>query len=210
MGQRSAAKGVKPVIGLLGGVGAGKSTVAAELVALGCGLIDADAIGHELLTDPEVRAELLRRWGQDICGADGAVDRAAVADRVFGRPEELAALNALMHPRMRKRMVERIERMRSDPSVKAVVVDAALLLETDWHQLCTDFVFVQAGDDQRAERARTSRGWSRAQWQAREKSQKALDIKAGKAEYVVDNRSCLSRLREQVRTLFHQLVDRVD
>jgi len=201
------ATGGKPVIGLLGGVGSGKSTVAAELVKLGCGLIDADAIGHEVLAEAEVKAELVRRWGDGILGADGAVDRAGVSERVFGHPEELAALNAVMHPRMRSRMVKRIERMQADPSVPAVVLDAALLLETDWHELCTDFVFVRAEEDQRAERAESSRGWSKAQWRAREKSQKSLDIKAGRAEYVIDNRSCLSRLREEVRTLFHQIVD---
>ncbi len=200
----------KPVIGLLGGVGAGKSTVAAELAALGCGVIDADAIGHELLSDPEVTEELVRLWGRGVLGVDGEVDRSFVGSRVFGDAEALAALNATMHPRMRRRMDERIEQMRSDPGVAAVVMDAALLLETDWQDLCTVFVFVRAGDQQRARRVEQARGWSHEDWAAREKSQKPLDMKADRADYVVDNRSCLSCLREQVRTIFHQILERVD
>ncbi|MHC4716301.1 MAG: dephospho-CoA kinase [Planctomycetota bacterium] len=206
MTDQPAGRGPKPVIGLLGGVGAGKSTVAAELAGLGCAVIDADAVGHELLADPEVKRELHRLWGDGVLDEAGEVDRSAVAERVFDDPDALAALNATMHPRMRRRMLERVERMRADPDVAAIVLDAALLLETDWQELCTDFVFVRADDQQRAERTRKSRGWSPANWARREKSQKALDIKAARAEYVIDNRSCLSCLREQVRTLFHEIV----
>jgi dephospho-CoA kinase len=200
----------KPVIGLLGGIGAGKSTVAAELVALGCGLVDADAIGHGLLNDPAVKAELRKRWGDGVMDAGGNVDRSAVSRVVFDSPEELAALNAVMHPRIRGRMVERVAALQADPAVAAVVVDAALLLETDWHEQCTHFVFVSAPEQERARRVRRVRGWDRATWKRRENSQKPLDIKAAKAEYVVDNSSSVSRLREQVRSVFHRIVHAAD
>ena len=73
----------KPVIGLVGGFGAGKSTAAAEFVALGCELIDGDAIGYELLGDREVTQQLRDRWGKKIFRPDGSVDRKALGDIVF-------------------------------------------------------------------------------------------------------------------------------
>jgi dephospho-CoA kinase len=200
----------KPVIGLLGGIGAGKSTVAAELVSLGCGLVDADAIGHELLEEADVRSQLREILPEDVFDPDGRVDRRAAAHAVFASRGELDKLNAVMHPRIRRRMERRIDELRADPHVAAIVIDAALLLETDWHDLCTHFVFVSAPGRARAERVRAARGWSTATWKARENSQKPLDIKASKAEYVVDNSSSVSRLREQVCSVFHRIVGPAD
>lgn len=197
----------KPVIGLLGGIGAGKSTVAAEFVRLGCRLVDADAIGHKLLGDPAVKDEFRRLWGGGVFAASGEVDRAAVAEIAFGSPEGLAGLNAVMHPRMRRRLAERIEAMQADAGVPAIVVDAAVLLETDWHELCTHFVYVSAPPDVRARRVAQQRGWDRAKWRQRENSQKPLDIKAARAEDVLDNSSSLSCLREQVRSVFRRIVN---
>ena len=197
----------KPVIGLLGGIGAGKSTVAAEFVKLGCRLVDADAIGHKLLGDPSVKAEFRRLWGGGVFTASGQVDRAAVAEIAFASPEGLAELNAVMHPRMRRRMAERIEAMQADAGVPAIVVDAAVLLETDWHELCTHFVYVSAPPDVRDRRVGQQRGWDRAKWRQRENSQKPLDIKAARAEDALDNSSSLSCLREQVRSVFRRIVN---
>ena len=200
----------KPVIGLLGGVGAGKSTVAAELAALGCGVVDADAVGHQILREPDVKARLAERFGPDILGSDGEIQRPRLAERAFVSAEATAALNAIMHPRMRRRMAERIEVLRADPAIPAVVLDAALLLETDWQELVTHFVFVSAPAEARARRVAEARGWDRSAWAARENSQKPLDIKAASAEYVVDNSSSLSALREQVRSVFHRIVQSAD
>jgi dephospho-CoA kinase len=198
----------KPVIGILGGIGAGKSTVAAELAALGCAVIDGDQLGHEALGEPAVKAELVAAYGRSILlGESGTIDRAALGKIVFDSPAELTRLNALTHPLIRRGIERRIAAVVADPSVRAIVLDAALLLETDWQELCTHWVFVQADDQTRCRRAGAKKGWDRAAWKKREKSQKSLDIKAAKAEYVVDNSSGLSHLREQVRLIFHRIVD---
>jgi dephospho-CoA kinase len=198
----------KPVIGILGGIGAGKSTVAAEFAALGCALIDGDKLGHEALAQPAVKAELVRAHGRSILlGESGTIDRAALGKIVFDSPAELARLNALTHPLIRRAIERRIAAAAADPSVRAIVLDAALLLETDWQELCTHWVFVRADDELRCRRAAAKKGWDRAAWKKREKSQKPLDMKAAKAEYVVDNSSGLSCLREQVRLVFHRIVD---
>ncbi len=196
----------KPVIGLLGGIGAGKSTVAAELAELGCGVVDADAIGHELLAEPRVKAEFRRLWGPAVFDDSGQVNRKAVARIAFATPQGLAELNRVMHPRIRRRMARRIEAMQADPDVAAIVLDAALLLETDWQELCTHFVYVSAPAELRARRAKAARGWDRRTWSQREKSQKPLDIKAARAEDIIENSSSLSCLREQVRSVFRRIV----
>ena len=200
------AKHGKPVIGLLGGVGAGKSTVAAELVRLGCALVDADAIGHDLLKDPQVHARFRRQWGEEVLDAAGHIDRSAVARRVFDSPADLRRLNAITHPRIRRGIMEQLRRYQADPSVPAIVLDAALLLETDWYKLCTAMVFVSAPGELRRRRVASSRGWTGPAWIRRENSQKPLDIKAAKSEYVIENSSTLARLREQVRSVFRQIV----
>jgi dephospho-CoA kinase len=197
----------KPVIGLGGGIGSGKSTVARELEALGCAVIDADRIGHDLLRDPDVKSELVRRFGQAILlGESGAVDRQALGRRVFANPEDLSRLNAVMHPRIRAEMVRRIGESSAQTAVKAIVLDAALLLETDWHDLCDVLVYVSAPDEQRAQRVAESRAWDQADWKSRENSQKPLDTKAAAADYIVENSSSLSRLRELVQSIFERIL----
>ena len=195
----------KPVIGILGGVGAGKSTVAREFVALGCRLVDADAIGHELLRREDIRRQVLARWGQAVAASDGQVDRKALGAAVFADPVELTALNAILHPGIRREMEARIAQAMADPSAAGAVVDAAVLLEAAWDDLCTDLVFVAVGDSQRAQRVQDQRGWDRAEWQRREKSQISLDKKAERCNYVIDNRSSGPRLHEQVRQIFHRI-----
>ncbi len=196
----------KPVIGLVGGVGAGKSTVARELEVLGCALVDGDKIGHMLLDEPEVRQALLDRWGQRVFAPDGRVDRKAVAAVVFGSPGELTALNAMMHPRIRRRMEELIVSALARADVPAVVMDAAVLLEAGWDDLCTHLVFVQAPDETRQHRVEQARGWGAQEWQSREKSQIPVDTKRADCYYALDNSSGVSHLREQIRSLFHQIV----
>ena len=198
-----------PVIGILGGVGAGKSTVAAELAALGCLVIDGDAIGHELRESPGVKKLLRAEWGDGIFDASGSVNRPALAAKVFSDPAALARLNRILAPRIRRRIRRRIERGRATPGLPAIVLDAAVLLEARWDDLCTHFIFVRAGDRQRQARA-AKRGWSAGQWSDREKSQISLDNKAARCDYTLDNSSSIPLVREQVRRIFRQITKIAD
>jgi dephospho-CoA kinase len=200
----------KPVIGLLGGIGSGKSTVAAELRALGCAVVDADQIGHEVLKSPDVKEELRQLWGEAIFDSSGQIDRRALGKVAFQAPENLHALNAILHPRIRRAIIDQIGAHSRDPAIPAIVLDAALLLETDWHALCITFVFVSAPPEARARRVTAERGWDAVTWKQRENSQKPLDMKAAKADHVVDNSSSVSCLREQVRSIFHRITGLAD
>ena len=196
----------KPVIGLLGGVGAGKSTVAAELGELGCAVIGGDAIGHELLTDPEVIRQLRERWGDRIFSTNNTVDRKALAAIVFEDHHELDSLSAILHPRIRRRIEERIAAIGPDASIPAAVLDAAVLLEAGWDDLCTHLVFVDAPAPDRCRRTLKHRGWDRKMWQDRENSQISLDNKRNHCDYSIVNSSSVSRLHKRIRELFQGVV----
>jgi dephospho-CoA kinase len=196
----------KAVIGIIGGVGAGKSTAAAEFGRLGCAVIDADAIGHRLLAEAPVRRRIVRRWGRRVLDATGQVDRKVLAKVIFRGASELAALNAILHPLIRRRMARQVAAARKDAAVPAVVIDAAVLLEAGWDDLCTHLVFVSADAKARASRVATRPGWGRAAWREREKTQISLDKKLKRCHYVVDNSSSVSHLCKQVRRIFRQIV----
>jgi len=200
----------KPVIGIVGGVGSGKSTVAAELVRLGCVLIDADAIGHRLLDDPQVRRELRVRWGDEVFTGEGKVDRAALAEIVFARSDQLELLNGILHPLIGRQMARAVARADADGSVDAVALDAALLLEAGWAGLCTHVIFVDTPPEMRFGRVRSQRGWKKENWIQREKSQISLDTKRQMCDYSIDGSSSVSHLRQQVRELYPRITHPAD
>lgn len=195
----------KPVIGLVGGVGAGKSTVAAEMARLGAAVVNADAIGHRLLGTPAVRRAIRARWGPGVFAA-GAVDRAALGRLVFARKRELAALNAILHPRIRREMRRQVAAAADDPAVTAVVLDAAILFEAGWDDLCSAVVFVEAPAAERLRRVAVAKGWSRPDWRRRENAQISLDKKRRNSDHIVVNGSSVPRLRDQVRRTFLTIV----
>ena len=200
----------KPVIGVVGGVGSGKSTVAAEFEKLGCVRVDADAIGHEVLQYRRVREWLRDRWGDEVFRNDGSADRDEIARRVFDDPESLDAMNSMMHPLIRSLAEERIGRATEEPAVRGVVLDAPLLLEAGWDDMCTCLVFVEAPEEVRRRRVREARGWDEREWRMREKRQFSLDSKRSRCEYSLDNSSNVSHLRKQIRTLFDKITHAAD
>jgi len=197
----------KPVIGLVGGVCAGKSTAAAEFAALGCAVIDADAIGYELLASPEVKELILARWGRRVITAAGEVDREVLGGIVFADRAELEALNEIMHDRMRGRIEARIAEAMGDPQIPAIVLDAAVMFEAGWDDMCTVVLFVSAPEQARRRRA-AQRGWGEGTWQRRENSQISLDTKAADCYCELDNSSTVSRLRDQVHRVFRRIAAR--
>jgi dephospho-CoA kinase len=200
------------VIGLIGGIGAGKSRVAALLDAAGATVIDADVVGHALLDQRPVRdlvvarfgAGVLERPGSDQPAAAPRIDRRALGARVFASPAALKQLEAILHPRMRRtfgRAIARTVRRGSG----CVVLDAAVLLEAGWDTLCDRIVFVDAPRDQRLARVAAQRGWSEAVLTAREAAQWPLDQKRARADLVISNDAETEALEPPVRRLVNQL-----
>src|SRR4051812_12885582 len=121
------------VLGIVGGVASGKSAVAQAFANRGTAVLDADQVGHEVLLDPEVVAALRQRWGDAVIGMDGQIVRGQVARRVFGDDpvavREREFLNSVSHPRIRARLRDQLEELRTK-NTSVAVIDAALLYET--------------------------------------------------------------------------------
>lgn len=200
--SRVHAKGNKPIIGLAGGIGSGKTSVARILESLGAAVIDSDRLSHEQLGDPEVIATLCEWWGESIRGPDGKVDREAVAAIVFDDPPALARLQNLLYPRIKKRREELMAAYTADANVRAVVLDTPKLYEAGLDELCDEVIFVDVDDDVRAERLAESRGWSASELARREKLLNPLDRKRISADHIVKNNSDIDDLRSEVERVF--------
>jgi dephospho-CoA kinase len=176
-----------PVIGLIGGIGSGKSLVAAELVKHGGVLISGDRLGHEALRQPEIRSQLVARWRETILDANGEIDRKRLAGIVFASPAERRALEATVHPYIGRRIREEIAKARQRPDVRLIVLDAAIMLEAGWHGVCDYLVFIDSPREIRVERLKQQRGWSVQEVEERENAQMPLAEKRRHADAVIDN-----------------------
>jgi dephospho-CoA kinase len=195
-----------PIIGLAGGIGAGKTSVGQILESLGAALIDFDRLAHEALREPEVISVLRSWWGGSICTPQGDVDHRAVADIVFHNPQELSRLEGLLHPMILRRFEALEAAHASDPAVRAIVLDAPKLFESGLDRFCDTVIFVEADRARRVERVARARGWSEEELTSRENLQNPLDRKKASADHVVTNHSGIDALRLQVERVFSSVL----
>lgn len=196
----------KPVIGLVGGIGSGKSSVAAQCAELGCAVVDADRMGHALLRERAVRDALRTRFGEKVLGPDGQIDRRLLAQEAFADAESLEALNSIVHPELWPRVRQAIERARRRADVRAVVVDAALLLEKELDTLCDLVVYLDVPKEVRRARIVSTRGWRPSEVARREAMQISLKTKRKRADYIIDNSSSPEHTFDQIRTILSRMV----
>lgn len=193
-----------PVIGLCGGVGAGKTEVARLLAELGCVVVNSDELARQALRDPAIVAALKQWWGDGILDSTGMVDRSRVAAIVFNDPAERRRLEGLTHPWIERR--RRAIFAAAPPGTKALVIDAPLLLEVGLDRECDAVIFVEADQAARLARVRQSRGWDERELNRREAAQLPLDEKRRRADDIIVNTGDLNSLREQVRRVFEQIL----
>jgi len=189
------------ILGLLGGIGSGKSAVSSIFEDLGARSIDADAVAHRVIDAPAVRRRLVRWWGPEVI-RNGRVNRAAVARKAFARPGSERRLNRLLHPLIGRELKKEIAKARRRGGV--VVLEAALLLETGTDRWCDVLVFVEAPRAARLRRVR-SRGWSAAEFGRREKAQRPLARKRARADYVIENGGSKASTRKQVERILQEI-----
>lgn len=204
--------GTVPVVGLIGGIGAGKSVAARMLAERGATVIDADSVGHELLTDPAIRARVVERFGPGVLdaedgvrGLDAAISRRALGAIVFADPAALRDLEAILHPAMRERFRREIDRVNREGRSRCVVLDAAVLLEAGWDDLCDLVVYVDAPRDERLRRVAAARGWTASMLEARERSQWPAERKRSRADWILCNDGDLGRLVRELDGLVDRL-----
>ncbi|MEM9658754.1 MAG: dephospho-CoA kinase, partial [Planctomycetota bacterium] len=200
--------GAMRIIGLVGGIASGKTTVAELLRERGAIVLDADRAGHQVLNELEVRHALVQRWGDSILDERGRVNRAAVAERVFGSSPDAAAerqfLEEVVHPRIRLRLEAEVAGL-PHTAAPAVVIDAPLLFEAGWDTICRHTLLVDCRRECRAARA-AQRGWSDAELARREAVQMPIVEKRRRASHVIRNDGSLDELRRHVDDFWKSVV----
>ncbi len=194
----------KPIIGIAGGIGSGKSFVAGLFGELGCVVISSDDLVHAAYADAKVRETVRKWWGPSVLSADGStVDRSAIGRIVFSNPAERKRLETLLHP-----IVAEIRQQRmasAPPGTVAFVWDSPLLFETGLNRECDVVVFVEVDRAVQLERVR-ARGWNADELARREKSQLPLDKKRALAHDVLDNTADADTIRGQVGRLLSRIL----
>ncbi|MFZ5814564.1 MAG: dephospho-CoA kinase [Bacillota bacterium] len=186
------------IIGLTGSIASGKSTVSRALRELGAPVIDADAIVHELQQPgtPVTRA-IAREFGPEVLRPDGSLDRAALGRIVFADPSRRKALEAIVHPAVRERIWQEVERYRAEGR-PAVVLDIPLLFESGWDRLVDQVWVVYVDPPTQRARLIARDGLSPEEAERRIAAQMALEAKRARADRVIDNRGSESETRAQV------------
>jgi dephospho-CoA kinase len=195
----------KPVLGLLGGIASGKTTVARLLARHGGHVVLADQITHRILDEADVRARITARWGKQVLGPNGRIDRRRLADLAFQSREYLEALNAIVHPPVLDEMRREIAAAQRREGVEFIVIDAALLVEAGQEDLCDCLVFVDADLEHRTRRVAGYRQWVPGELERREAYHKALTVKRQMSDWVVVNNGSLADLEREVDALVRRL-----
>ena len=191
-----------PLLGLTGGMGAGKSTALAALERLGAATLSSDAVVHELYGEARLREAVVARWGPEVAPG-GAVDRALIAGRAFASPEERAWLESTLWPLVGERMTQWLMAARArSPAPRAAVVEVPLLFEAGMEEAFDATIAVIAGEATRARRA-ASRG--HASEDARAARQLSQHEKAERATFVVHNDGTEAELTEQLSGVLEKL-----
>lgn len=203
----------KPIIGLVGGIGSGKSVVAGMLKSLGCGVVDADKLAHEFLEDvvetirkDDLDQHLVSPWWGDSVVTDGVPNRKEIAEIVFADATELKRLEDLLYPLIAARQKVMIAEYEADDAIRAVVLDAPKLYEAGVDKICDAVIFVQTSREARVLRVK-SRGWTESQLSKRESMQDSLAAKKASADYVVRNNADVGLLKFQVERVFLSILE---
>jgi len=211
------------IIGIIGGIGSGKSTAARLFQQSGAAIISVDVIGHQILLLPKVKESARARWGLTVFGnsslestAFGStafgntafgntakIDRRKLAAVVFADEKELAYLKLLTHPLIAEE-VHRQQKEHEKSGVQLCLLDAPLLLESGWEHLVDLIVFVSAPAEARWERVKV-RGWTETEWKQREAAQFLVEEKKCRADVILDNSGDVEHLRLQVETLIRKI-----
>lgn len=188
-----------PLIGLTGGIASGKSTVSKHLRQQGFHVIDADQLGHRFL-EPEQLSyqQIIQTFGHEIINPDGTIDRRALGNIVFNNPAQLQQLNQISHPLIRAMILQEIEEFASHSRAGLVFLEAAILLEGKTLPTCQQIWVIVAEPDLAIARLHKRNQFTKAEAEARLKSQLDNDTRRKYADVLIENNGTLNALIQQV------------
>jgi dephospho-CoA kinase len=195
---------VIPAIGIVGGIGSGKSMVADAMRKLGGFLVAADSLGHEALRSPDIKTKVIEHWGNAVLDESGEVDRKKLGRIVFADAAELKTLEALVFPYIERRIREETADARNRSGVKFIILDAAIMLETGWHRICDKLMFVDTPAELRVSRLAETRGWDAKELERRERAQMPVEEKRRRADAVIVNDADSEKVARQVKVTLEQ------
>lgn len=193
-------------LGVTGGIGSGKTTVCRLFEGLGARVLYADAEAKRLMNeDPEVRAELIAAFGAESYDDGGQLDRVHLAQQVFGDKEKVEQINAIVHPRVRRALLDAMEQAKAE-NIDLLVYEAALIFETGGDELLDAVAVVDAPIEMRVQRVMVRDGITRKQVHDRMGHQLPADELRQRADFVIENSGPERDLKQQVEAVYEALV----
>ena len=201
-----------PVIGVVGGIGSGKSFFAQTLAKRkNVVIVNADAVGHALLERSEIRERIRDRFGAGVIAADGTINRRGLGQLVFGTTPEHARgktdLEAIVHPPLAAELHRQIQAAQAAGLAEAIILDAAILLEAGWRKFCNAVVMFDVPPELRWQRVQSARGWTRSEFESREANQLPIAEKRAAADYIVTNVGPEDEVAEQYLQVLKRITD---
>jgi len=194
------------VIGLTGGIGSGKSTVASFLEELGAHVIDADVTGHEAIAPgtPAYR-EIVEFFGKEVLVPDGTINRTKLGKLVFGKREALARLESITHTRITEMVKRRLAQLNNQ-GVKVAVIEATLLVEGGWRPLVDEVWVTGASQQKILKRLKERSGYSENESLTRIHSQRTNTERLKEADVIIDTNGTLEEVRAKVQELWEKRI----
>ena len=194
------------VIGITGGIASGKSTIAEMLDSLGADLIDADKICHELINTNDIAHEITKRWGSHLQDNNGKIKRDALAEIVFSDKKAVSALNSIIHPKAIEQIRSKIAKLHAKAATTAIVLDAALLVESKLIDICDIVLFIDTEKNGCVSRVQNSRKWPLDEIAKREKFQDLIPHKREKSDVIINNNNSKENTLNQVKDFWCQFI----
>ncbi len=196
-------------IGLTGGIGSGKSTVAKILSELGAPSLDADKVAHlTYVSSGPAYGKVVEAFGRDILDADGEIDRKKLGPIVFAHPEKLKTLTDIVWPATFEALRKSVGEIRARGETRPIVVEAAILIEANWMPMCDEIWLVTAARERVIERVERDRGMAREQTEARIRAQLSDAERTRHASLVIKNDGTLKELRAEVERVWRGALER--
>ena len=203
------------IVGIMGGIASGKSTISKKFCDLGAEIINADKLAHEVLQYEDVKYKIINLWGEGILN-NGEIDRKNLAKIVFFKNNNtnnnktkkninLRKLEAIVHPILKKKIIDKIKEVILNNSTQVIVLDIALLMETGLHEICDQLIFIDTPSHIRRQRAYRKRGWKKCELEARERLQSSLEQKQNIANFVIKNRGSKQLINKKIKEIYKKL-----